>query len=145
MEELKSIARCPSASISPDATARQAADLLIAERVGAAVVLEGGKLLGILSERDLVSRVLGARRDPDGTRVSEIMTRDVRTARAGMNLRDALEVMHAGNFRHLPLVDEAGLVVGMLSIRHLLRWRVIELGARNTDLLGFISADGPGG
>jgi CBS domain-containing protein len=132
-------------SIRPEATAQEACELMVAERIGAMVVLDEGKLVGILSERDIVGRVIARRRDPEKMLVSEVMTPKVRTIRDGATSDDALDMMHQGRFRHLPLIDANGRVIGMLSIRHLLRDRVGELSLRNADLVGFISADGPGG
>jgi CBS domain-containing protein len=145
MEDLLDLARRPAAHTRPDATIREAAEMLMKERVGAAVVLDHGKLVGILSERDIVGHVVATGRDPAATLVRDIMTTSVRTARAGMKVAEALELMHGGNFRHLPLVDDKGGVVGMLSIRHLLRARVISLDLQNADLMTYISTDGPGG
>lgn len=127
------------------ATAREACELMLAEKIGAMIVLDDGKLVGILSERDIVGRLVAKRRDPEKTLVSEIMTEKVQTITDGTSSDDALELMHRGRFRHLPLVDAAGVVIGMLSMRHLLRDRVGELSLRNADLVGFIAADGPGG
>jgi CBS domain-containing protein len=132
-------------SIRPDSTVLEACDLMVAERIGAMVVLDEGKLVGILSERDIVGRVVVKRRDPEKTRVSEVMTAKVRTIAEGTSSDDALDLMHEGRFRHLPLVNAQGQVIGMLSMRHLLRERVGELSLRNADLVGFIAADGPGG
>jgi CBS-domain-containing membrane protein len=73
------------------------------------------------------------------------MTRQVRTALATDGSEGALATMLAGQFRHLPIVDEAGVVVGMLSVRDLLREQVGELARHNADLVNFISADGAGG
>ena len=145
MEELLDSARRPAAYTRPDATVREAAEMLMNERVGAAIVMDHGKLVGILSERDIVGRVVAKGRYSSATLVRDIMTSNVRTARAGMKVPEALELMHDGNFRHLPLVDDKGTVVGMLSIRHLLRARVIDLDLQNADLMMYISADGPGG
>jgi len=145
MRELLELARKPSVFVGPQATVRQLAAALMQEAVGAAVVLDGATLVGIVSERDIVTRVVAEGRDPDDTRVSDIMTRDVRTARAGMKIAEALEVMSAGGFRHLPLVDASGAVVGMLSIRHLLKWRLVDLDLKNADLMTYLATDGPGG
>jgi CBS domain-containing protein len=132
-------------SIRPDSTAQEACELMVAERIGAMVVLDEGKLVGIISERDIVGRVVVKRRDPEKTLVSEVMTAKVRTIVEGTSSDDALDLMHQGRFRHLPLLDVNGQVIGVLSMRHLLRERVGELSMRNGDLVGFISADGPGG
>jgi CBS domain-containing protein len=146
MKELLRIARTPAVSTHPQATVLEVCQLMMKEVVGAVVVLdEGGKLLGIFSERDVVGRVVLPGLDAATTPVAEVMTRKVATARAGMTMDQAVGLMHHGRFRHLPLVNDDTTVVGMISVRHLLRHRVDQLDLRNADLLAYISADGPGG
>jgi CBS domain-containing protein len=142
--ELSQIAR-RAVSIRPQATVLEASEVMVAEKIGAMAVLEGTKLVGIISERDVVSRVVAKRRDPATTLVSDVMTADVQTISEDVTGVRALELMHQGRFRHLPLVDGEGHVVGMLSLRDLLRDRVGELALKNADLVNFISTDGPGG
>jgi CBS domain-containing protein len=142
--ELSRIAR-RAVSIQPRATAFEAAQMMLNEGIGAMVVLDEGRLVGIISERDIVGRVVSKRRDPDKTLVSEVMTADVRTITDDQTIDSALEIMARQKFRHLPLVDRGGKVIGMVSMRALLRDRVGELSQKNADLLSFISADGPGG
>jgi CBS domain-containing protein len=142
--ELSRIAR-RAVSIHPSATAFEAAQMMVNESIGAMVVLEGGRLVGIISERDIVGRLVSKRRDPEKTLVSDVMTTDVRTITDDHSIESALEIMHRQKFRHLPLVDGHGQVIGMVSMRALLRDRVGELSQKNADLLSFISADGPGG
>jgi CBS domain-containing protein len=142
--ELRKLAR-RAVSTHPKATALEVSKTMITEGVGAVVVDDGGRLVGIVSERDVVSRVVVMGRDPEKTLVSEIMTADVRTITEGLTIESALELMHRGRFRHLPVVDAAGKVVGMLSVRDVLRDRVGELSLKNEDLVAFISTDGAGG
>jgi CBS domain-containing protein len=146
MNELLELARRPPITIAPDASARDLAKLLLEHKVGAVIVIDArGALAGIVSERDVVTRVVAKTLDPDKTRVEEIMTKDVRTARPSETSDAALQAMVSGNFRHLPIVDDGGIVIGMLSVRHLLREQVGLLSRRNADLENYISADGPGG
>jgi len=142
--EMNRIAR-RAHSVAPRATALDASRKMIDEGVGAVLVLDGDRLVGILSERDIVARIVVKGRDSEKTLVSEIMTADVKTVSEGASLLSALEVMHAGRFRHLPVVDAAGKVIGMLSVRDVLRDRLGELSLKNTDLVNFISTDGSGG
>ncbi len=132
-------------STNPRATVQEVCELMVKESVGAVIVLDEGKLVGILSERDVVRRVTAGRRNPESTTVSDVMTAPVRTVPEGTEAEAALEIMHHGNFRHLPLIDPEGQVVGMLSVRDLLRERLAELDLKNADLVNFIAADGPGG
>ena len=146
MEDLLSLARRPPITIVPSATVRDLATLLVKHKVGAALVLDAeGLLIGIVSERDIVGRVVATSADPDKTSVADIMTKEVRTARASDTPESALQTMVVGHFRHLPIVDDAGKAVGTLSVRHLLREEVGELSRRNADLMNYIEADGPSG
>ncbi len=144
-DELYSMARRPAGSIHPGASVTRASEAMMSEGVGALVVVDEGRLIGILSERDIVGRVVARRLDPAKTLVSEVMTREVATARPGMTATQAMDLMHKKRFRHLPLVDESGKVVGMLSVRHLLQHRVEELDRSTSDIVAYFSADGPGG
>jgi CBS domain-containing protein len=146
MEDLLSLARRPPVTIAPDATVRALAALLLERKVGAALVLdERGGLAGIVSERDVVGRLVATRADPDTTTVADIMTKEVRTARASDSSESALQMMVAGHFRHLPIVDADGKAIAMLSLRHLLSEQVGALSRRNADLMNYIETDGPGG
>jgi CBS domain-containing protein len=129
----------------PRATVRMVSEAMVLESTGAIVVLDEGKLAGIISERDVVSRVVAKGLDPSNVPVSEVMTREVRTVRESISVRHALEMMAQGRFRHLPVVNTSGHVIGMLSIRDLVGQRIGELTLKNDDLVAFISADGPGG
>ena len=127
------------------ATVLEVCEVMLREKVSAVVVLDEGALVGIISERDIVTRVVAQRRDPSTTIVSEVMTTKVTTVTENATAQTAIELMHHGAFRHLPLIDAAGRIIGVLSVRDLLRQRVQELDLKNTDLMNFISADGPGG
>jgi CBS domain-containing protein len=88
--------------------------------VGAIVVLEGEALVGIFSERDLMTRVVVAHRDPADTPVSAVMTRDVHTAAIEDRVDACEEKMRRAGCRHLPVLAQ-GRVIGMISMRDLLR------------------------
>ena len=143
--ELTRIAKRPALTIDPRATVRDVCQTLKAGGVGALAVVDRGKLVGIISERDVVVRVVALGRDPERTLVSEVMTFPVRTVTEDESSNEARQLMHEGRFRHLPLLDRDGRLIGMLSVRDLLRERIEELDLKNADLMAFISADGPGG
>jgi CBS domain-containing protein len=145
MMDLTRITKRPAASTRLSANMREVCQSLSDEKVGALAVVDRGRLVGIISERDIVVRVVAPGRDPQTTLVSEVMTAPVKTASRDITAREALELMHEGRFRHLPIVDEAGRLLGMISIRDLLRERIDELDMKNADLIAYISADGPGG
>lgn len=105
-------------TISSGATAREAAQYLEGKEVGAVAVVDSGKLKGILSERDLVQRIIATGADPSAVKVAEIMTANPVTMQATKTLFDALAEFRTRSFRHLPVVDGDELV-GMLSVRDL--------------------------
>ena len=111
------------ATIAPDAPLSAAVAELARRRIGALVVVEGDKVVGIFSERDLVS-CLGARGSSalDGP-VSEAMSAPAVTADRQTPILSALAVMTQRRFRHLPVV-EAGALVGIVSIGDLVKFRI---------------------
>jgi CBS domain-containing protein len=115
-------------SIVDSSTVQEAAEFMAARNIGAVCVLDdNGKLLGVFSERDVLNRVVVQRRDPSEMTVGEV-TSDLRAViRCDETPHQALERMELIGSRHLPVVDEHGLV-GMLSIRDLLRVELSEQG-----------------
>jgi signal-transduction protein with cAMP-binding, CBS, and nucleotidyltransferase domain len=87
--------------------------------IGCVVVADGGKLVGIVSERDCVRRVVLTGKSAETTSISEIMVRDVITADLSQTFAECLNLMHRHRIRHLPIVD-AGKPITVISIRDLL-------------------------
>src|SRR5712692_12011230 len=85
-------------------TVEQAARLMKENRIGALLVLDGGRLTGIFTERDALFRVVAEGRDPAKTRLSEVMTANPRTIAPDRPFGHALHMMHEGGFRHVPVV-----------------------------------------
>ena len=110
-------------SATPDENVLMVADRMARNRVGAVVVLDGERLAGIFSERDLLNRVIGAQRDLRATRVGDVATRDVVTIDAEQPVRSVVDTFRAGRFRHLPVVRD-GRLVGILSTRDFLAFVV---------------------
>jgi CBS domain-containing protein len=127
------------------ATIQEVCETMVTAGVGAVVVLDADRLAGIISERDIVRRVVVPRKDPATTHVADVMTRDVRTASSTATTASAMEIMDTGGFRHLPLLDASGRVVGVVSLRDILRDRVDELDRTSESLVDYFAADGPGG
>ncbi|HVT45683.1 MAG TPA: CBS domain-containing protein [Thermoanaerobaculia bacterium] len=90
------------------------------KNIGAVAVLEGKNLVGVFSERDLMSRVVARELDPGSTSVAEVMTRDIIVASPSDPFDECLRKMKSRNFRHLP-VTEKGSLIGMISLRDLLQ------------------------
>ncbi len=103
-------------SVKPEDTVRRALTVMAEEDIGAAIVISGGRLVGILSERDYARKVALRGRDWESTRVEEIMTANVVCVSPRARARDCMALMSEKNIRHLPVVEE-GRVVGMVSIR----------------------------
>ena len=107
-------------SARPHESVLDAARRMKEAQVGAVVVLDGDVLVGIFSERDLMTRVVVAGRDPSETPVSSVMTREVETAELEDRVDACEEKMRRAGCRHLPVLAR-GRVVGMISMRDLLR------------------------
>ncbi len=108
-------------TIEKSATVAQAVREMNEKGVGALLVMDGRRHAGIFTERDVLKRIVDADKDPALTRIAEVMTRNVATITSDMHVEDAMELMTARRFRHLPVVDD-GELVGMLSIGDLMRW-----------------------
>ena len=105
--------------LDSDELVRAAARRMVERNIGAAAVVDEGKLSGIFSERDLMSRVVAQGLDPDSTTVGDVMTRELVVIEPEADIDTALQRMHTIGSRHLPVVED-GKLVGMLSIRDLL-------------------------
>ena len=102
--------------IAPEISVLEAIKVLAAENIGAAVVMSGDRLAGILSERDYTRKVILKGRSSDSTRVEEIMTANVVCVNPRTKTRECMALMTEKAIRHLPVLDE-GRVIGMVSIR----------------------------
>lgn len=106
-------------SASPDESIVEVVDRMARNRVGAVLVLDGTSLVGIFSERDLLTRVIGEDRDLHTTRVGEVATRKVVSIDADQAIRSVVETFRTHRVRHLPVVRD-GRAVGILSTRDFL-------------------------
>jgi CBS domain-containing protein len=109
-------------TIEPEATVQAAAELMNQHRIGCLLVCEGTRIHGILSERDILQRVVAARRDPSTTTVAEVMTVHVIFASPDMPIEQAQRIMMEKRIRHLPVVSGDGQLCGMISIGDLNAW-----------------------
>ena len=113
-------------SVGPDANVQEAIDLLAAHNVGAMLVLEAtGKVVGILSERDIVRKVSLRGKGADVIKVREIMTAKVLYVEASQSVEECMALMNEKGIRHLP-VYENGTLLGLISIRDVLRTIILE-------------------
>ncbi len=104
-------------SVDPSTTVGEAISLMARNRIGSALIMEGGRLIGIFTERDTV-RAISQSHDAPTHEISSWMTRDPKTVDADVDVDDAMKTMLDNGFRHLPVVD-GGEVVGMVSMRDL--------------------------
>ena len=121
MKKLREIMRPGFVFVVPrHATVAEATRLMVAENVGIVSVVDGDRLVGVFSERDVTRRVVAAGLDPGGVRVGDVMTSDLIVADADEDYQSAMRKMDQANIRHLLVVSE-GRPVSMLSIRDLIR------------------------
>ncbi len=103
------------ASIGPRASALDAAVAMNQQKVGSLLVLDGDRVVGIITERDLLQRVLAEQRDAARTPVEDVMTTEILCCQLHTTIDEARSVMKNRRVRHLPVVDDEGLH-GMISI-----------------------------
>jgi CBS domain-containing protein len=113
-------------SVEATRTVLEAARYMMEHNVGAVPVLRNGELTGILSERDIMNRVVAVGRTPGTTAVSEVMTANPRAVSADESIEDCLFIMREFGFRHLPIVDGKNLK-GLVSLRDVLMHQAGEI------------------
>jgi CBS domain-containing protein len=134
------------AAVPLDATAADAINKMLDHHVGAVAVVDSEyRVAGIFTERDVLRKMALSRADPQTTSVRELMTTPVEMATRRTGAGEALTTMLERHFRHLPVADDNGRLLGILSIRNLLEWRVDDLSRELESLEQYVSNDGPGG
>jgi len=114
---IRTIVKDQEIVIAPAKTsASDAARLMKQHRVGAILVVDDGKLVGIFTERDSLYRLVAEQRDPGNTTLAEVMTPNPQTVQPDDPFPSALHLMHAGGFRHVPVVED-GKPIGIVSAR----------------------------
>ncbi len=105
-------------SLGPTASVHEAACVMTRANCGSVLVIDqGSQLLGIVTERDLMTRVLAKALDPNTTPVSKIMTPNPQCVRPELKVADAVLIMIERGFRHLPVMDDGGRIMGVFSVR----------------------------
>lgn len=135
MAIIGSLMKTDMVTVKPEDSVAEAAGRMARNHVGAVLVVEGNELRGILSERDVVSRVVAEGRDPAATKVSEVATEAVVDVEVATPVRKCLELQLAMDVRHLPVTDE-GKPIGVLSSRDFLKY-VVEGLERVIDQLRY--------
>ena len=110
-------------SVAPDTSVTECVRLMTSGKIGALIVLDGGRLVGIFTERDALNKVLAGSLDPGSTKVSQVMTKDPYCIGPTTTVGDAMQVITERRFRHLPIVDN-GKVLAVVSSGDLTHWLV---------------------
>jgi CBS domain-containing protein len=117
-EDIRALALGPPITVRSDASLRSVVETLQREHIGCVLVTdESGKLAGIFTERDLLTKVVLRSLDWNEERIVDYMTADPETLRPDDRIAWALKLMHVGGYRHVPLTDEAGRPVGVISVK----------------------------
>ena len=142
---LHQVAQVPPIVASPETTVMQAVQIMAENEVGAVIVTDpSGKVMGIFTERDNPLRVTLKGLEPKDTLLKAVMTANVKTASPDVTAESALELMVRSKHRHLPIVDQHGKVMGVVSIRRLLMKRLDEQQSDIETLEAYVTAGGPG-
>lgn len=139
LKEKSSSVFCIAASATVDAAVAE----MNRQRIGSVVVKDADRVVGIFTERDVLTRVVSAARDPKTTLVQEVMTKDFESIKEDTSVEDAMQMMTDRRVRHLPILKE-GKLLGMISIGDVTRWllKVNEMEAEN--LRRYVFSEYPG-
>lgn len=133
-------------AVSLEASVADAIRTMLERHVGAVAVVDSERrVAGVFTERDVLRKLALSGRDPEATPVREMMTTPVEMATRITSPGEALATMVERHFRHLPVVDRDGRLLGMLSIRNVLQWRIDGLTRELDSLEQYVANEGPGG
>ncbi len=112
-------------AISPQNTAYEALEIMADKEVGALLVVNGGKLVGVFSERDYARKVILKGKSSKSTTVGELMSSPPICADPALTIRDCMVLMTGNHIRHLPIVDK-GAIIGIVSIGDIVKMIICE-------------------
>ncbi len=124
-------------TISPDHSLADAAEHLTSHKIGALVVLADEKVVGILSERDIVKALSRGGAEALKSRIADTMTQAVVTCQPHDSMGDVMNRMTAGRFRHLPVIEN-GKLAGIVSIGDVVKYRLAEIERESATLRDYI-------
>ena len=107
----------PPVCVTPDATVRDAIEAMNEHRTGCVLVVEDARLVGVFTERDVLTKIANQGTDIDATAVAVVMTPDPEYLTLDDGIAYALNMMSVGGFRHIPLVDAEGCPTGVVAMR----------------------------
>jgi len=125
-------------TISKDSTVFDGLKLMTEKLIGSLVVLEEGQVAGIFTERDYARRVGPERRNPEETRIEEVMTRELITVDPNQTVNECMVLMTENHIRHLPVLDE-GRLVGIISVGDVVKDIIEELEFHVQQLQSYIT------
>jgi predicted transcriptional regulator len=111
-------------SVTPEMSVTSCVRQMIEYKIGAMLVMEDDRIVGIFTERDCLTKVVGAGLDPEATKVSMVMTKDPYCVTPGTSIDEAMSIITSHRFRHLPVIDD-GRVLGIISSGDLTH-RIVE-------------------
>lgn len=117
----------PVVALGHQATVREAIDVMREKQLSCVLVVERGQLVGVLTERDVVTKVAAASLEIDRVSLRDVMRPDPDCLRLDDALMDALHQMHLGDYRHIPVVDEQGRPVALVSLQVIIRTLMASL------------------
>ncbi len=131
-------------STTPQSTVYDAIGLMGEKNIGALIVVENGGVVGVLSERDYSRKVVLQGRTSRDTLVGDILSRPAITVLRKDSIEKCMQLMTSNRIRHLPVVNDEGVAVGLVSMGDLVNW--VMQSQRNTiqQLQGYISGEYPG-
>lgn len=138
---LENFCRKPLIKVSPETNVAEACRLMEQNNVGSLVAEKDGKLCGIITDRDIALRVVGALKDPQATLVKEVMTPDPIRISVDKTLRHLTSLMHAYHIRRVPVVNGFDTTVGIVTLDDL----IAELGDEISDIGKAIAEEFPHG
>lgn len=127
-------------SIAPNISVYECSLKLNEYKVGALLVIDNGKLIGIISERDILRKVVATGDDPKKVLINSIMTRDLVTVLPSTTVQEAMHIVTEKRIRHLPVLEN-GKLIGVISIGDLTRWAMLLQEQQISSLTNYIQGE----